>query len=183
MSESEIRAYAQEKRFHHQTLTRWLGWEQTDRDALGEIVIRLKVGENHLRDMMDWLEEIALRDHAKIKQILATRTISDVSTDPRLGRADKVKRIKEQLRRLRYPRLAETEDQIRNRIQSLELHPEIRVSVPPGLEGGRLHVEFTAASITELRMLTDKLTTAAATRLAPEIFELLAGHPPKNEHQ
>ncbi len=132
---------------------------------------------------MDWLEEIALRDHAKINQILATKAISDVSTDPRLGRADKVKRIKEQLRRWRFPRLAITEDEIRNRIKSLKLHPEIRVSVPPGLEGGRLHIEFTATSASELLALAGKLREAAATSLAPEIFDLLAGRSPENEHE
>jgi len=125
MSESEIRAYAQGRGFHDQTLARWLGWERTDRDALGELASGLKIGENHLRDMMDWLEDTASRDHAKISQILATKAISDLSTDPRLGRADKVKRIKEHLRRLRFPRLAQTEDEIRTRIQSLKLHPEI----------------------------------------------------------
>src|SRR5438132_9218528 len=55
MSESEIRAYAQGRGFHDQTLARWLGWERTDRDALGELASGLKIGENHLRDMMDWL--------------------------------------------------------------------------------------------------------------------------------
>jgi plasmid stabilization system protein ParE len=175
MSESEIRAYAQGRRFHDQTLARWLGWERTDRDALGELASGLKIGENHLRDMMDWLEDTASRDHAKISQILATKAISDLSTDPRLGRADKVKRIKEHLRRLRFPRLAQTEDEIRTRIQSLKLHPEIRVSVPPGLEGGRLHVEFTATSTTELLTIAGKLRAAAETSLAPEIFDVLAG--------
>jgi plasmid stabilization system protein ParE len=183
MSESEIRAYAQKRGFHHQTLERWLGWERPDRDALGDIAIRVKIGENHLRDMMDWLEEIALRDRAKISQILATKAISVLSTNPRLGRADKVKRVKEHLRRLRFPRLAETEDEIRTRIQSLKLHPEIRVSVPPGLEGGRLHVEFTATSATELLTIAGKLGAAAATSLAPEIFDLLAGTHPEKKHE
>ena len=39
MSESEIRAYAQGRGFHDQTLARWLGWERTDRDALGELAV------------------------------------------------------------------------------------------------------------------------------------------------
>ena len=34
MSESEIRAYAQERGFHRQTLERWLSWETKDRAAL-----------------------------------------------------------------------------------------------------------------------------------------------------
>jgi hypothetical protein len=156
-------------------LERWLGWQATDRDALGALAVSLKIGENHLRDMMDWLEEIALRDHMPISQVLASKSIDNPRTDPRLGRADKVKRIKEQLRRKRFPRLAQTEDEIENRIRALKLHPEIRLSVPPGLEGGRLNVEFNAANPAELKTLATKLGEAAASSTAAEIFEYLAG--------
>ena len=68
--------------------------------------------------MMDWLEEIALRDDVGIGDILAAVKIEALKTDPRLGRADRLKQIKEQLRRLRYPRLAAAEEEIRKRVQS-----------------------------------------------------------------
>ena len=180
MSENEICAYAREKGFHQRTVDRWLGWEEMDRDALGDLALRLRIGENHLRDMMDCLEEIALRDHTTIHQILSTKAVHDRTSDPRLGRADKVKQIKEQLRRLRFPRLAEIEDEIRYKIMSMSLHPEIRVSVPAGLEGGRLYVEFSAVSTLELRALTVRLQEAAETSLVPEIFDLLGGRRPEN---
>lgn len=175
MLEREIRDYAAQRGFRPQTLERWLGWQATDRDALGAFAVNLKIGENHLRDMMDWLEEIALRDNMPIAQILASKAIDDPRTDPRLGRADKVKRIKEQLRRKRFPRLAQTEEEIENRIRALKLHPEIRLSVPPGLEGGRLNVEFSAASADELKILAAKLGEAATSSAAAEIFQYLSG--------
>ena len=128
---------------------------------------------------MDWLEEIALRDRRSIEAILASKSVEDFATDPRLGRADRLKRIKEQLRRLRFPRLAETEDAIRGKIQDLKLHPEIRVTVPPGLEGGQLRIEFAAASHAELKQLATKLTEAADKGIMPEIFDLLAGQKSK----
>jgi hypothetical protein len=181
MAEAEIRDYAKEKAFHRQTLERWLNWEPAARDALGAIALNLKISENHLRDMMDWLEEIALRDHVKVDQILAAKMIEDVATDPRLGRADKLKRIKEQLRRQRYPRLAETEDQLRDRIHALQLPGAIRLSVAPGLEGGRLNVEFSAASAAEFKALALKLGEAASTSPVAEIFALLAGEPKDKE--
>lgn len=127
--------------------------------------------------MMDWLEEIALRDRVGISEILSSKTIEDLKTDPRRGRADRLKQIKEQIRRLRYPRLAATEEEIRKRIQSLKLHPEIRLTVPAGLEGGRLQIEFTAASAGELRDGVVKLGVAAEAPEAAEIFALLAGQP------
>ena len=179
MSEQEIRDYATAKGFHPQTLERWLNWQPDDAGALAQLAFALKVSENHLRDLMDWLEEISLRDGQTIHAILTSKAIDDSATDPRLGRADRLKRIKEQIRRLRFPRLAETEDAIRAKIQELKLHPEIRMTVPPGLEGGQLRVEFAAASHAELKLLATKLTEATDKTGMAEIFDLLAGHSSK----
>jgi hypothetical protein len=152
-----------------------LSWQPADRAALADLVIALKVGENHLRDMMDWLEEIALRDRTKIHQVLNSKAVTDITTDPRLGRADRLKRVKERIRRLRFPRLSETEDAIRAKIQALKLHPDIVLSVPLGLEGGRLQVEFSATREAELKKLTDQLCAAIEKPAVAEIFALLSG--------
>jgi hypothetical protein len=181
MSEPKIREYAKEKAFHPQTLARWLAWEQPDRDALYRLAFALKIGENHLRDLVDWLEEISLRDGLQVRQILGNGSIAALESDPRLGRADKLKRIKDQIRRWRFPRLAQTEDSIRARVQELKLQPEIRLTVPPGLEGGRLRVEFDASSQDELRRLIAKLADVTGKEAVREIFGLLAGRTPEDK--
>jgi hypothetical protein len=175
MGESAIRDYARGRGFHRQTLERWLAWAEADRDGLAAIAAGLKASENHLRDMMDWLEEIALRDDAKIHEILTSPRIAAICTDPRLGRADKLKRIKEQLRRRRFPRLAALEDALGATIKALKLPAGMRLSAPPGLEGGRLKVEFDAGSAAELRELSERLSAAATTDAMTQIFALLAG--------
>ena len=173
MSEEQVRRYANVRGFHPQTLQRWMGWDQPAKDALLRLALGLKLGENHLRDLMDWLEEIALRDQTEIAKVLAQKSIADIESDPRLGRADKLKRIKEEIRRLRFPRLAQVEDSIRVRIRELKLYPQIRISVPPGLEGGRLKVEFSALSADELQAVIAKLADAAGKDALREIFGLL----------
>ena len=175
MSENEIHQYAKGKGFHPQTLQRWLGWDQPARERLLRLAVGLKIGENHLRDLMDWLEEIALRDQLTIGELLARRLITDIESDPRLGRADKLKRVKEELRRLRFPRLAQTEESIRLRIRELKLHPQIRLTVPPGLEGGKLLVELSASTPEELKRLAVKLAETSDKYSVQEIFALLAG--------
>jgi hypothetical protein len=176
MSEPEIRQYAQCKGFHQQTLVRWLGWDPLARNALFCLAVDLKIGENHLRDLMDWLEEIASHEQLKIEEILTSKPIIDLASNPRLGRADKVKRIKEAIRRRRFPRLTQTEDAIRARIHELKLHPEIRLKVPSGLEGGRLEVELGASSHDEFKKLVIKLADTATDNRVREIFAILAGH-------
>ena len=82
-------------------------------------------------------------------------------TDPRLGRADKLKRIKEQLRRLRFPRLAALEDSLARKHQALKLPAEIRLTVPPGLEGGRLRSSLRGPTKPELKRLSATTATDA----------------------
>jgi hypothetical protein len=175
MGESAIRDYARSRGFHRQTLERWLRWAEADRDSLQPIAAGLRASENHLRDIMDWLEEIALRDGAKIHEILASPVIEALRTDPRLGRADRLKRIKDQLRRRRLPRLAALEDELAAIIKALQLPGGVRVSAPPGLEGGRLKVELDAGSAAEMQELSGRLSVAAASDAMAQIFALLAG--------
>jgi hypothetical protein len=82
--------------------------------------------------------------------------------------------VKEQLRRWRFPRLAAIEDTIRQNIQALKLPPEIRLSVPAGLEGGRLEAQISAGSLAEFQRLTSKLNEAAAQSFIAEIFQCLS---------
>jgi len=175
MSEEAISKYARTRGFHPHTLERWLSWERPDGDALLGLARHLKLGENHVRDFLDWLEEIALRDTLPIHEILQGDSIANIQTDPRLSRNDQLKRIKEQVRRLRFPRLSRLEDAIEGKIRELRLHPRIKLSIPPGLEGGSLRVEFSASSMGELNSLVDQLGIAAKSETMVEIFALLRG--------
>jgi hypothetical protein len=175
MTAQTIQKYALSKGFHPHTQERWLSWNPNDGAALFEIALSLKAGENHLRDLMDWLEEISLRDGVVISELLESKTISDIRTDPRLGRADRLKRIKDQIRRIRFPRLSQIEDSIQSKIRQLKLQPGVRLSVPAGLEGGDLHIEFTAGSPAELKSILAKLGKAAESESLAEIYGLLKG--------
>jgi hypothetical protein len=175
MKKQTIQEYSLSKGFHPQFLQRWLNWKPNDGAALLDIALSLKAGENHLRDLMDWLEEIALRDSVDICEILTNKAINEIRTDPRLGRADRLKRIKDQVRRMRFPRLSQIEDSIQLKIRELKLQPSVRLSVPAGLEGGDLQIEFTAGSPAELKSILAKLSAAAESASLAEIYILLKG--------
>src|SRR5918992_1014992 len=175
MKEQTIQEYALSKGFHPQFQQRWLNWNLKDGAALVRIAISLKAGENQLRDLMDWLEEIALRDGVAICEVLESKAISEIRTDPRLGRADRLKRIKDQIRRMRFPRLSQIEDLIVSKIRQLRLQPAVRLSVPAGLEGGDLQIEFAAGSPAELKTILAKLNAAAESESLAEIYSLLKG--------
>ncbi len=173
-----ILEYSHEKNYRRQTVDRWLALpEEEDRRALLELALELKLGENHFRDFLDCLEEIALRDGTTLRQILGGEPLSTILADPRLGRSDRLKRCKEELRRIRFPRLARIEGEIQKRLRELQLKPQLRISVPPALEGEGLTVELKAASYDELKDLVEHLRKALERESLKEVFALLRGGP------
>ena len=175
MNDQQILAYAKDRGFHQHTVERWLGLSEPDRESLLALAQGLKAGENHLRDFLDWLQEIALRDGARFDEILNREELSRIMSDPRLGRNDKLKRLKDELRRLRFPRLARIEEDVKRRIREMKLRPQILVTVPPGLEGGTMTIEVRATSHDELKLLVDEVEDALEREEMREIFALLQG--------
>jgi len=146
-----------------------------DQAAVLNLARLLKLGENHFKDILDWLEEIALRDGLAIHELLQSGPLEKIWSDPRLSRNDKLKRGKDEIRRLRFPRLSKLEEGIKSRIQSLKLRRSIEVQIPAGLEGGQLTIQIKAGSLAELKNALDELHEKSKTKAWEEVFELLGG--------
>jgi hypothetical protein len=175
MIDQQIRAYCRSKSFQPKTLERWLELNEVDREAVLALVETLKAGENHFKDLLDWLEEISVRDGVGVAQVLSREDLSRVATDPRLGRSDRLKRLKEEVRRLRFPRLARIEDEIRRRVRAMKLDPRILLAVPAGLEGGAVTIQMKAAGYDELKRLSAEVARVVENDGMKEIFALLRG--------
>jgi hypothetical protein len=175
---AEIRAYAEARGFRPATVDRWLALSAADAAALWELVRTLRLGENQARDLWDWSEEIAARDGVTMAQLLnggLLRTARQTGA----GRNDRLKTVKAELRRLRFPNLARVEDRLADLVGSLALPRAVRVTLPEFLEGNELRVEIVATDAASLRAAVDRLAEAAATEACVEIFELLSEAPSK----
>ena len=148
---------------------------EADRKALLDLARGLKIGDNHMRDILDWTEEMQLRDGVTLSQAVWAKTVEPIWTDPRLGRSEKLRRIKDELRRLRFPRLVLAEREIQKRLRSLGLKSEIRVSVPPALEGGFLSIQLKSTSHEDLKRLVGELWPLVDRPEIREVFDLLNG--------
>ena len=169
----EIQTYCRMRGFSLRIEARWLALNDADRASLFDLMQEVKAGENHLKDVLDWLEEIALRDGVGIATLV--KNLSATIDDPRLGRNDKLKRVKDELRRLRFPRLARVEDEIQRRVRELKLAKGISLTVPVGLEGGSVTVKIEAGSADEMRALVRSVAGAVESGPMNEIFALLHG--------
>jgi len=175
MKDQAIIEYAKIKGIRKQTLERWLHLTEADRDVLLDLASELSIGENHLRDFLDWTDEMSLRDGVGLGKIIKGDSIEPIWTDSKLGRSDKLRRIKEELRRLRFPRLAQVEREIQKRIRSMGLKSEIQLTIPPSLEGGSLTVQLRSTSHEDLKRLTRELGPLLDRPEIKEIFDILSG--------
>ncbi len=168
----QIAAYAQHKHLSVQTLGRWQAWMEEDQAALLSVAEELQLGENHLRDFLDWLEETVLRDGGTIHSLLARPELRR-PLDAKLARNDKLKAVKEALRKLRYPRLSRLEDDLRAAVKALDLGGRVRVSFPPAFEGDEVTVEITARNVKELDEGVTRLRQRIENGALQRVFDLL----------
>ena len=163
-----VAAYAREKRFSAATLARWQAWPAEDRAALLSLVRDLRCGENHVKDLLDWLTDIARRDACGVAEVLAQPAIRAARAGA-ASRNDRLKAVKATLRRLRFPRLTRLEDQVHQAVRALDLGRSVQVSFPPNFEGDELTISLTVRSADQLRAqcacLNDRLADGGFARL------------------
>ena len=171
--EQEIRAYTGERGFHADTVERWIGLDDDGAAALWELTRELRLGENQLRDLWNWSEEIAARDRTTLAAVIGAAPLRAARRGAG-GRNERLKAFKTGLHRLRFPRLVETTDRIAELIAGLELPAGVRLSVPDLLEGDEVRAEIVARDPAVLASAARKLAEAAATPACEKIFELLS---------
>lgn len=169
---AQISAYAQQKHLSMQTLARWQAWQEEDQAAFLGLVLELQLGENQVRDFLDWLEEILLRDGGTMHELL-TRPEVRRPREAKLGRNDKVKAVKDALRKIRYPRLSRLEEDLRVAVKALDLGSRMQISFPPSLEGNEVTVEVRARNVKELAESLDRLRRRIEDGALQRVFELL----------
>lgn len=170
----KILTYARKHGVKQDTVARWLELSTPDQTALLELGEALNLGENHFRDFLDWLIEISLRDGATIVSLVTGEMIAPTLSDLRLSRNDKLKHIKQAVRRYRFPRLSRLEDEMRKRIRKLKTDPRITITVPQALEGG-VRVELCVTSAESLARLGREIELLAQSEAAKAVFEILSG--------
>jgi hypothetical protein len=174
MAEQDVRTYAEAKHFGPSMLERWLAKRPSDRDALLDFALRLRLGQNQFRDLLNLLEDIAARQGSGLREVIASPPVVAVMSRD-LGRNEAIKAIKTVLSRLRYPQLSEIESRLAALVQSIHLPRGARVEFPANLEGEHVSVILSAAGSAELRAQANALMSALEGPEVDQIFALLEG--------
>jgi hypothetical protein len=171
-----IRAYAGARAYSVATTERWLRLAPRDGDALLQLALELRLGENQLRDLWEWAEDIAGRDRLTLSDVLVAQPVAAARARA-LGRNDKLTAVKSALRRLRFPQLAAVEDRLGALIRSMQLPRHVRVALPAHLEGDQVRIEIAVTNADAWRTAAAALLAAADSPACSELFALLGEAP------
>lgn len=176
MPEQRILDFAGGKRLTRTMLDRWLALSRADAEALLGVAERLRLGENHLRDVLDCAEDIAARSASSVAEVLGRPEVSGLLVSG-LGRNEGLKAVKDALRRMRFPRLSATEDRLRELAKRLQLPRAVDIAFPENLQGVELTLTLRGCSAEELRANASAVAQALQRAEVEEMFRLLGGEP------
>ena len=172
----DVAAFSDERRYAPATLERWLRLNETDARGLLSLAASLRLSDNQLRDVWQWAEEIAQRDQRSLAEVLGAPALVALQARP-LGRSDKIKLLKAELRRLRFPELVAGEQRAADLVAALALPRHVRALLPANLNADAIEFTVLATSPESLRAGAAALLAGAARIECAQLFALLAEAP------
>ena len=168
-----ITEFGAERRYSAATMTRWQQLPEADARALLDLAAELRPSENQLRGLWEWATDIATRDAISLAQVLDHDTLRGARRRAH-ARSEKLKLVKNALRRLRFPQLTAAEASLGAHVRALHLPPAVRVEFPELLEGDDVRISFAARSTEDWAAIAHALLAAAANPRCTALFATLA---------
>jgi hypothetical protein len=116
-------------------------YSKQDRVSVMNIAESLMPGINRLKEIMIFLEEIALIQKCPITNIV-NKYLENIINSSKTNRKERAEKIRQKLRALRYPQLAKMERQWNKCVKELHLPREIKIIPPLSFEGKKIKLEM-----------------------------------------
>jgi HPt (histidine-containing phosphotransfer) domain-containing protein len=171
-TDASIRELAAARRVPDAHLARWLNLDARSRTAFFDIATTLRLRTGQIATALDTLDEIAVREHTTIADILERLEIRRLANGSG-SVPSRASALLEALRALRYPRLRRTQEQLRAQVAELKLPRGISIDLPKDLGSDELTLSLRVKSAAELTRLVEALDRSrpGLTR----IIEVLGG--------
>jgi len=156
--EDEIKIYVLKEEVSRANIRKISSLSSKDRMALLSLISPLKLGENRLREILSFLEEITKRDRLTIREIVKRPEIQAVLSHQELTPPQRADRMKKALLGLRYPRMHNMETKFEKKRGELGLPANVSLLHQPFFEGKGLKMEFHFETVEEYRSMLSSLS-------------------------
>jgi hypothetical protein len=135
-------------------------WPPPDQEAIIPFLEGLRFGESLLREFLQLVREIALREGCPISALLSSPAVREILEDPGMDRPQRRQALRAHLRRRRYPGLISMEQAFRQARGAFRLPPNLSVQPEPFFEESGVRVSFRARTQEEFKVVSRTLWEA-----------------------
>lgn len=171
--ERDMKLYIVERGIAPGVAARLASFRGDDRRKLFDLVQNLRLGTGMMRDVLELLEEVSLRDGQPVGQILGDSALRDIISSHDLTSSQKAARLKLMLRKIRYPRLSLLDERFVAIRKKLAFRPGLSLEAPPFFEGDWLKAEFRFSRAEELEAFARELLEASRKTEISELLDLV----------
>ncbi|MFH0844325.1 MAG: ParB/RepB/Spo0J family partition protein [Pseudomonadota bacterium] len=153
----EIRTAIAKKTLSLRAARLLLQLDPESRSSIFLILNNLKFNINNQLQLIDYMFDISNKEGLSISDVIMDEVIQKVILDNKLNNPQKGKKMINHLRQRRYPRLSRFEEGFRQRIESLGLPKDIKISHPPFFESSDYRLEIRFKGSKDLKKILEKL--------------------------
>lgn len=169
--EKEIKLYVLNEEVSRTNIRRISALSSKDRMALLSLISPLKLGENRLREILTFLEEVTKRERLTIREIVKRPEIQAVLSRQELTPPQRADRMKKVLLGLRYPRMHNMEERFVKKRKELNLPSSVSLDHQPFFEGKGLKVEFQFETVEDYQFIISSLSNLTEKKEFKEILK------------
>jgi len=156
--EDETKTYILKEEVSRSNIRKLANMTPDDRVVILSLISFLKLGENRLREILTFLEEISRKNQWTTKEIVQRDDIQVILSQKELTPSQKTERVKKVLMKLRYPKLHRLEEGFEKKRKDLNLPSNISLHHQPFFEGRGLRVEFQFVTMEEYKAILSALS-------------------------
>lgn len=153
-------------------------WEDADRSAAERLLAQLRPGRNKCRELLEMVDEIAVREGIAPRAILEAPPVTQALEDPHLSPGERYDAVHRRLHARRYPVLSDLQSRVRKAAERLNLDARTRLKLPEHFEQDLVKVELRFSSKEELTRQVEKLFGACDAAALDELLHILKNQKP-----
>jgi ParB family chromosome partitioning protein len=146
-----------------------------DRRAVFTLISTLKLGINKVKELLTYLEEIALRDNCSIHHVLEDSHIQEILNHKKYRGPQKAERIRQVIRKRRYPELTKLEQEYHEHLKRLHLSHGLYLETDRFFEDDNLSATFRFSTPEKLRKFAEELRELSQKVELRDVLDLIQG--------
>jgi len=170
--DEKIKTYIVEENISLKNILQWMRFTKKEQKDIYRFILPLRLSSNKLREVLLFLEEICQRDKISVKDIIDCIEIQDVLNNMNITVSQRSSKIRDLLKRKRFPQLTSMEKSFADIIKDLKLPKGIIFRSPEYFEEKEFSIEFKIKNKEELKRVSRALLNMSEKEKISELFKM-----------